>query len=152
MLLKKIKGKQAAFFAISLLAVLIFFCGCNTFKFYAYERIEEYSGIDLPDDKMTEVYTFVDETFTGLAGQYSVFNYSGRLDVEDDETDRPVDWNENLDAGVRENICYFLDNWEVPSEYYPDFSADYRYACGAEGTYVFDFYNQHCLKIFMFGH
>jgi hypothetical protein len=119
------------------------------FQQTALQRIEHFSGLDLPDD-MTEIFNSTHETFTGVAGQYAVFS----LKEETDIFVGPKQGEPDLDENKKNEILYYLENFfeEVPTEYYPDFSKEFKCAIGAESTYVLYFPSDLEIKVLMMGH
>ncbi len=115
----------------------------------AQRRIERISGLRLPDH-MSEVFNFVDQTFTGVAGQYAVFSLSEETDLFSKEKEE----NEVLDESAINNLLSFLETSfaEVPLEYYPDFTLGYQALLGMESTYAFYYPNVLEIKVLMMGH
>lgn len=96
---------------------------------------------------MTEVYNYRGTTFTGVAGQYTVFKLkeeSNLIEVKEEQA---------LTEVVKDNILYYLkDIYKVPEKYYPDFDKGYQYVTGNENTHVFYYSDDRELKVFMGGH
>ena len=129
-----------------LLPILLSSC---SFQETALHRIERISGLNLPEG-MSEVFSFEDETFTGVAGQYTVFSLPEEVDFFANTKNEP----HNLSEDEKANILYNLENYytEVPSSYLPDFSHEFLCARGMENTYVFYFPADLEIKVFMMGH
>ncbi len=129
-----------------LLPILLSSCA---FQETALHRIERISGLDLPEG-MSEVFSFEDETFTGVAGQYTVFSLTEEVEFFVNPKDGPDDLSEDEKA----NILYNLEHYytEVPSSYFPDFSHEFLCARGMENTFVFYFPGDLQIKVFMMGH
>lgn len=133
-------------FIVCVVSILILgLAGC-IFKEDAKGRIERLSNITLPED-IIEIYNFTDTTFTGVAGQYTVFKLSEKLNKFEGKEECTLSQND------KDTILYFLkDVFEVPEKYYIDFSEEYQYITGYEKTYVFYFPDILELIVFMGGH
>lgn len=120
--------------------------GLNScFKESAQSRIEYYSKTSLPED-MVEVYSFIDETFVGFAGQYTVFQLAEEPAMFDS-----IGIKELEDSEKREIVDILEDTYEVPLEYHPDFNKEYKYII-KNGIYIFYFPDSLEMKVFMRGH
>lgn len=133
-------------FVTAMIILAIFsFSGCSqTAK--SIERVERITGYDLPDT-VEEVYHFKDDTFVGCAGQFSVYS----LDAE------PACFAEakpsaSIDDSVIKDMLDYLETYDIPEEYYPDFDREYTYITGAERTFILYFPEEKQLKIWMYGH
>lgn len=139
----------------ALLLLISFSClllaGCPGKLYYgenSIQRVERLTGYDLPDD-MEELYDFRDETFTGCAGQYSVYALA---EAPSCIRDKKEDRDEKLSADEVARITDYLDENGIPTEYYPDFTRTYTYITGAEDTYLLYFPEDGQLIIWMHGH
>ncbi len=128
--------------------------GCTFFNriFYketSIERVERLTGYDLPND-MEELYYFQQTTFGGCAGQYSVYTLNKEpLCISNNKTNGA---DKKLSSAEITRITDYLDDNNIPREYYPDFEQAYSYITGAENTYIIYFPEEQLLKIWMWGH
>ena len=111
------------------------------------ERIEIITGYVFSED-IEEIYNFQDDIRVGCPGQYSVFRTD---EVPDCILNDPGKSN-HLRETMIENIMRYLERYNIPEEYYPDFKQKYIYITGLEETYIFYFPESHMLKIWMGGH
>lgn len=129
-----------------LIVLTISFAGCSE---TSTQRIERITGYELPND-MEEIYYFLDETFTGCAGQYSVYN----LDKEPEcITTANKEEKLSITENERANIESFsVEYFNVPKEYQINFNEPYTYVKGKEETYIMYFPNAQRLIVCMIGH
>lgn len=133
-------------FVTAMIILAIFsFSGCGETA-TSIERVERFTGYDLPNT-IEEIYHFQDDTFVGCAGQFSVYS----LDTEpscfaDAKSSSPID------ADRIKDMLDYLDTYDIPEEYYPDFEQEYTYIVGAERTVIMYFPEEKQLKIWMGGH
>ena len=126
--------------------ILLFGLASCGIKEDAKSRIERFSNISLPDD-MTEVYNYRDTTFTGVAGQYTVFKLKEESNLFEEKEEQA------LTEVEKDNILYYLkDIYKIPEKYYLDFDKEYQYVTGNENTYAFYYPDDLELKVFMGGH
>lgn len=134
------------------IAVALLFSGCSIFnKETSIERVQRLTGLDLPTD-MIEEYYFLDQTFTGVAGQYSVYSVEKEPEIIKETLKDQYDTQEKVNEQTINMVQDYLVRHDIPQEYYIDFNAQYKYITGAEQTYVFYFSQTNQVKIFMFGH
>ncbi len=131
-----------------LVSISLIFTGCFLDKETSIERVERLTGYNLPDAE--ELYYFQDETFTGVAGQYSVYNLS--KEPECITENKKEDAEKSISSEEITRITETLESWSVPAEYYPDFEKEYSFIIGAEDTYIIYFPEEGQLKIWMWGH
>jgi len=140
--------RESKHFPILFVALPILLSSC-AFQETALQRIERFSGLDLPEG-MSEVFSFVGETFTGVAGQYTVFSLTEEVELFVNPKDEPYDLSEVEKANIFYNLQHFYT--EVPSSYYPDFSHEFLCAQGMETTYALYFPGDLQIKVLMMGH
>ncbi len=139
------------FALLLLLSLSCLLAGCPGKLYFgenSIQRVERLTGCDLPED-MEELYDFRDETFTGCAGQYSVYALSEEPACI---RDKKEDSKTQLSADELARITDYLDENTIPKEYYPDFTRQYTYITGAEDTYLLYFPEDRLLIIWMHGH
>lgn len=102
-----------------IIAVAVVFVGCSESP---AARIERLCGIKLPKGMEVE-YNHLEETFTGLAAQYTVF----QLKNEPDKFLSKYPFSTgNADAfEMRFDSHYILE--KIPQEYHPDWSNAFSY-------------------------
>ena len=141
--------KYSLFALIIALAVpaLLLLSGCEEKQISGIERIERITGYEFSDD-IEEVYSFQDDIWVGCAGQYSVFRADEQPDCILNDSDKP----DSISAAMIDNIMRYLERYNIPEEYYPDFEQKYTYTTGKELTFIIYFPESHMLKIWMGGH
>jgi hypothetical protein len=132
--------------ALAVLAV-ISLSGCEEKRVSGIERIASITGYRFSED-IEEVYSFQDNNWVGCAGQYSVF----RTDEEPDCIRNDSVKHNPISLAMIDNMMRYLERYDIPEEYYPDFEQKYTYATGKEETIIFYFPESHMLKIWMGGH
>ena len=125
---------------------VILLSGCEEKQISGIERIASITGYRFSEN-IEEVYNFQDNNWVGCAGQYSVF----RTDEEPDCIRNDSDKHPISEAMIG-NMMRYLERYNIPEEYYPDFEQKYTYTTGKEETFIFYFPESHMLKIWMGGH
>lgn len=115
-------------------------------------RIELYSEIMLPDDTK-EIFNYKDNTFTGLAGQYTIFELTEEpielLNSEDFTNKYGFDYVK--DENMEKIFISYLEMFHIHEEYYPDFYNEYRFA-SKNGVYIIYFKDSLKLYCLICGH
>ncbi len=156
---------------IVIAVISVLFAGKYFFAETSIERVERITGYDLPD-KMKELYHFQDDTFSGVACQYSVYSLDDEPQcIKENPIDNrvfalssgettllyqnPKDSGKSLFALTESEEMSFIRNlevFEIPQKYIPDFEQPYTYTTGNEGTYIVYFPEQDRLVIWVSGH